>query len=167
MFQVLNWNINFPTVYDFTRHYAQLAFGDEEHFMMKVRNLTLCVVIPTFLCVVDRRAIFIRVRPVWRDIHWRFAAPGRRGCPVSIHHFIIGLFIRCIKTTCLHFLCSAAFESGPSQSGRLTLPARRGTPPLTWRTLLGSSFIPFCTIWQSRLRNSDLNLTMHIFVLIF
>lgn len=36
VFQVLNWNINFPTVYDFTRHYAQLAFGDEEHFMMKL-----------------------------------------------------------------------------------------------------------------------------------
>ena len=36
VFQVLNWNINYPTVYDFTRHYAQVAFGDEEHFMMKV-----------------------------------------------------------------------------------------------------------------------------------
>merc|ERR1711892_753931 len=36
VFQVLNWNINYPTVYDFTRHYAQVAFGDEEHFMMKL-----------------------------------------------------------------------------------------------------------------------------------
>jgi len=35
VFQVLNWNINYPTVCDFTRHHSQVAFGDEEHFMMK------------------------------------------------------------------------------------------------------------------------------------